>query len=101
MSQSLDPTAAEIRILLKNLEITEDNYELSFWPENELDVLVDFIMGEVKRGKLDEVLEMRAVGDRYVTSGSVSFEGLSGAYDAHILKRAADLTSLGATGDIS
>lgn len=47
---------------------------------------------QVVAARVDEVLQMRAVGDRYVATNDVSFEGLSGAYDAHILKRAADLT---------
>lgn len=45
--------------------------------------------------RIDEVLKMRAAGEKYATSNDASFEGLSGAYDAHILKRAADLTESG------
>lgn len=42
--------------------------------------------------RVDEVLKMRAVGDKYAAGHDVSYEGLCSAYDAHLLKRAADLT---------
>lgn len=55
-----------------------------------LDALIN---KRVVEARIDEVLKMRAVGDQVAAKPGSNFEELSGAYDAHILKRAADLTS--------
>lgn len=57
-----------------------------------VDKLLTLIASEVKRARIDEVLKMRAVGDKVATQPGSTFKKLCTAYDNHILKRAADLT---------
>jgi len=51
-----------------------------------------YVAEERRKARIDEILKIRAVGDAYAAGDDVDFEGLCAAYDAHILKRAADLT---------
>ncbi len=51
------------------------------------------IKGKVTDARIDELLQMRKVGDDIAAKDDTDFEDLSGAYDGHILKRLADLTA--------
>lgn len=58
-----------------------------YWP-----LIEEYLAQETNKARLDEILMMQAVGDAVAAKPDANFEELSGAYDNHILKRAAGLT---------
>jgi hypothetical protein len=87
---------------LYNPEITDleaDEYHGNPRPVVYLDEAKALCDKQSRGARIDEILQIRAVGDRIAAQRGASFEELSGAYDAHILKRAADLTEAGASSE--
>lgn len=56
------------------------------------DEILELLTTHGLESRLDELLKMRAVGDKIAPQPGTDFEDLAGAYDVHILKRVADLT---------